>query len=102
MKSNLILLIKIIIFEIVYFFSILFFFIFLLFGYFGSGAGATSPAALTCGIIANYILIAPPLLFNIYKIFKLYKNQFAKSMMYLIAEIILIPFFVYEYLTGLT
>ncbi|WP_157802119.1 hypothetical protein [Flavobacterium sp. 1] len=101
MKIDLILMLKILVLEIIYFFGMFFILLFFFFGYFGSGAGASSAMAIKCGIVADYFLIFPPLLFNLYKIIKLYNNQFAKAMTYLIAEIIMISFFAYQYLYGL-
>lgn len=100
MKINYILLLKILILEIIYTIVLFWFLIFSLFGYFGSGAGASSPTAEKCELIANYLLVIPLLSFNLYKIFKLYKKQFANSMSYLIAEVFMICWAVYEVYTG--
>ena len=95
MKINLFLLLKVVTFELIYFFVTFLITVLILFEYFGSGAGSSRTAAIASGILDNYIIIFPPLLFNFYKIFKLYKNQFEKAMTYLIAEIVMIIFFVY-------
>lgn len=71
MKVNLKLLVIILGLEILYFYVMFFILLFSFFMYFGSGAGSVSQTAITSGKIANLIIISPPILFNLYKVYKL-------------------------------
>jgi len=98
LKINYNLLLKIITLEIVY--SVTFFFasFFFLWDYFGEGAGAESSLAILCGEIANYIIIIPPIIFNLYKMIKSIGKQNFST--YLSAEIIIILLFIFAYYKG--
>ena len=98
MKINYLLLLKIVALEISY--SVVFFFVsfFALWGYFGEGAGAESPRALLCGQIATCIVLFPPIIFNIYKMFTPNGKQY--SLTYLGAQIVIVLLFFCAYYKG--
>jgi len=75
MKVNLKLLVIILGLEILYFFVMFFIVLFSLFMYFGSGAGSVSQTAITSGKIANFVIILPPILFNLIKIKTFYLSE---------------------------
>ncbi|WP_284651934.1 hypothetical protein [Flavobacterium terrisoli] len=97
MKIDFELLVKVIFLEI--FYSVVLFFASFLFlwGYFGEGAGSMSPTALLWGRISIYIVLFPPIIFNLYKNFKEFNTNFIT---YLLAEISILLFFSYSYFKG--
>ena len=94
MKINYLLLLKILIIEIIYVVAMFFILGFIGYGLFCCG-GEVSQASITYNMIGIYILAVPPILFNLYKIFKLNRTQHANSISYVIVEIIMVLLFGY-------
>lgn len=101
LKINPKLLIIIITLEIVYFYLMFFFLLFSLFLYFGSGAGSESQAAINSGNIANIIIISPPIIYNLFKIYKLnIETESEKRNTFIIATIAYLIFATYQIYFG--
>jgi hypothetical protein len=98
LKINYSLLLKIITLEIIY--SVVLFFVsfFFLWGYFGEGAGSESSTAILCEKIATYIILFPPIVFNLFKMIK--SNNKQNFLTYSSAEFIIILFFICAYYKG--
>ncbi len=94
MKIDYLLLVKILIVEIIYVVAMFFILLFIGYGFFCCGA-SESQASIIFDKLIIYLLAVPPIVFNLYKIFNLHKYQQAKSISYLIAEIVMILFFGY-------
>lgn len=72
----------------------------LLFWYFGEGAYSVSSFAIICGRIATGIILLPPIIFNLYKIVNLKKKSNQTFITYLIAEFVIVSFFMFAYYRG--
>ena len=91
----------ILILEILYFYVMYFFLLFSFFLYFGSGAGSESETAINSGKIANLIIILPPIIYNIFKIYKLkIETESEKRKAYKIATIMYLMFLTYQIYCG--
>jgi len=83
--------------EILYFYVMRFALILHFFLYYGSGAGSESQIAITSEKVATFIFILPPIIFNLYKIYKLKKEQKIKDLnSYLVSLIIYCLFITYQ------
>ena len=100
MKINYLLLLKIVALEIIYSVALFFASFFFLWNYFGEGAGAESYRALLWGKIAMYIVVFPPIVFNLYKMLNFKKEAKQNFITYFIAEFIIVLFFVFGYSHG--
>lgn len=102
LKTNPKFLALILILEIVYFYVMYFFLLFSFFLYFGSGAGSESETAINSGKIANLIIILPPIIYNIFKIYKLkIETESEKRKAFIIATIIYLMFLTYQINCGI-
>jgi hypothetical protein len=92
----------ILILEILYFYVMYFFLLFSFFLYFGSGAGSESETAINSGKIANLIIILPPIIYNIFKIYKLkIETESEKRKAFIIATIMYLMFLTYQIYCGI-
>lgn len=91
----------ILILEILYFYVMYFFLFLSFFLYFGSGAGSESETAINSGKIANLIIISPPIIYNIFKIYKLkIEAESEKRKAFIIVTIIYLMFLTYQIYRG--
>jgi hypothetical protein len=101
MKTNYILLLKVIILEIIYFYTMFFVSLFSLFLYFGSGASASSSKAILTGNIITIAFTSIPILYNFRKVILLKKaNKVYDFNSYLLAQILLFIFILYHFNIG--
>lgn len=101
LKTNPKFLALILILEILYFYVMYFFLLFSFFLYFGSGASSQSETAINSGKIANLIIILPPIIYNIFKIYKLkIETESEKRKAFIIATIIYLMFITYQIYYG--
>jgi hypothetical protein len=101
MKTNYILLLKVIILEIIYFYTMFFVCLFSLFLYFGSGASASSSKAILTGNIIMITFIIFPILYNFRKMILLKKaNKEYDFNSYFLAQILLFIFILYHIKIG--
>ena len=102
LKTNPKFLALILILEILYFYVMYFFLLFSFFLFFGSGAGLESETAINSGKIANLIVILPPIIYNIFKIYKLkIETESEKRKAFIIATIMYLMFLTYQIYCGI-
>lgn len=83
---------KIVIVQALYLVAMYFILLFGFFLYFGSGAGASSTAAEVAYEISLVVILAPLIIYTIFKIVKLMKVRIADAAAFFVATLILVLF----------